>query len=134
MDLPVTNTRLGAKAAPDDAVQRARVEQAAIKFEAFFVGQMLKQMRQGTQALAGADSPFKDRIHQDMLDIADTQVADTMARQRAFGIADVILRQLMPAAAPLASTALKSGPDPVALTGEGAGASPADPLEQAPTP
>ena len=131
MDLPVTNTRLGASAAPDDAVQRARVEQAAIKFEAFFVGQMLKQMRQGTQAIAGEDSPFKDRIHQDMLDIADTQVADTMARQRAFGIADVILRQLMPSAT---ATALKSGADPVALRGEGAGASPADPLEQAPTP
>ena len=134
MDLPVTNTRLGASAAPDEAVQRARVEQAAIKFEAFFVGQMLKQMRQGTQAIAGEDSPFKDRIHQDMLGIADTQVADTLARQRAFGIADVILRQLMPTAAPLVATALKSGPDPVALTGEGAGASPADPLEQAPTP
>lgn len=132
MDLPVTNTRLGASAAPDEAVQRARVEQAAIKFEAFFVGQMLKQMRQGTQAIAGEDSPFKDRIHQDMLGIADTQVADTLARQRAFGIADVILRQLMPAAAPLASTALKSGADPVALQGEGAGASPADPI--GPTP
>lgn len=131
MDLPVTNTRLGASAAPDDAVQRARVEQAAIKFEAFFVGQMLKQMRQGTQAIAGEDSPFKDRIHQDMLDIADTQVADTLARQRAFGIADVILRQLMPAGT---ANALKSLADPVALTGEGAGASPADPLEQASTP
>jgi peptidoglycan hydrolase FlgJ len=93
---------------------------------------MLKQMRQGTQAIAGEDSPFKDRIHQDMLGIADTQVADTLARQRAFGIADVILRQLMPAAAPLASTALKSGADPVALQGEGAGASPADPI--GPTP
>ena len=131
MDLPVTNTRLGANAVPDDAVQRARVEQAAVKFEAFFVGQMLKQMRQGTQAIAGEDSPFKDRIHEDMLDIADTQVADTLARQRAFGIADVILRQLMPAGT---ANALKSGADPVALTGEGAGASPADPLEQASTP
>ncbi len=115
----------------DDAV-RARAEQAAIKFEAFFVGQMLKQMRQGTQALAGEDSPFKDRIHQDMLDIADTQVADTLARQRAFGIADVILRQLMPAAAPLAGTALKSGAEAVALSGEGAGAPPAEPV--GPTP
>ncbi|MBN9372867.1 MAG: flagellar biosynthesis protein FlgJ [Hydrogenophaga sp. SCN 70-13] len=107
----------------DGAVQRARVEQAAIKFEAFFVGQMLKQMRQATQALAGEDSPFKDRIHQDMLDIADTQVADAMARQRAFGIADVILRQLLPPAMPVP---LKSGADPVALSGQGAGASPAD--------
>ena len=109
-------------ASGDDAV-RARTEQAAIKFEAFFVGQMLKQMRQGTQALAGEDSPFKDRIHQDMLDIADTQVADAMARQRAFGIADVILRQLLPPAMP---APLKSGADPVALSGQGAGASPAD--------
>ena len=129
MELPITNVRLDTKATPDDAVTRARAEQAAIKFEAFFVGQMLKQMRQATQALAGEDSPFKDRIHQDMLDIADTQVADAMARQRAFGIADVILRQLMPAAAPVP---LKFGADPVALQGEGAGVSPADPT--GPTP
>jgi flagellar protein FlgJ len=128
MDLRISSH---ASSSSGDAAVRARAEDAAIKFEAFFVGQMLKQMRHGTQAIAGEDSPFKDRIHQDMLGIADTQVADTLARQRAFGIADVILRQLMPAAT---ATALKSEADPVALTGEGAGASPADPLEQAPTP
>ncbi len=129
MDLRISSH---ASSSSGDAAVRARAEDAAIKFEAFFVGQMLKQMRHGTQAIAGEDSPVKDRIHQDMLGIADTQVADTLARQRAFGIADVILRQLMPAAAPLASTALKSGADPVALQGEGAGASPADPI--GPTP
>ncbi len=34
-----------------------------------------------------------------MLDMADTMVADQMASQRAFGIADVILRQVLPSAA-----------------------------------
>lgn len=128
MDLPITNTRLDAKAAPDDATMRARAEDAAIKFEAFFVGQMLKQMRQTTQAMAGEDSPFKDRTHQDLLGIADTQVADTLARQRAFGIADVILRQLLPSA----PAPLKSGAESVALSGGAAGLSPADPT--GPTP
>jgi flagellar protein FlgJ len=39
-----------------------------------------------------------------MLDLADTMVADKMAGQRAFGIADAILRQLLPAAAVTNST------------------------------
>ena len=57
---------------------------------------MLHQMRSGTRELSAEDSVFKDKINQDMLDMADNLVADQMANQRAFGIADVILRQLLP--------------------------------------
>lgn len=101
----------GAAATSDiDPVLRAKAVDAAEKFEAFFIAQNLKAMRRSTQALASEDSPFNNKINQDMLDMADQQVADTMARQRAFGIADVILRQLLPAPA-----VLKQTPSAVAL-------------------
>jgi flagellar protein FlgJ len=70
---------------------------AAVDFESFFIGQMLHQMRSATRELAGPDSVFKDRVNSDMLDLADNMLAGQMAGQRAFGIADAILRQLLPA-------------------------------------
>ncbi len=79
--------------------ERAKVEKAAEKFESLFIGDMLKQMRRTNAAFAAEDSPSKDRINQDMLEIADTAVADALAGQRAFGIADAILKQLLPASA-----------------------------------
>jgi flagellar protein FlgJ len=88
-------------AAPGDTVDpayRAKATEAAVKFESFFIGHMLHQMRDGTRALAADDSPSKDRINQDMLDMADNLVADQLAGKRAFGVADAILRQLLPAA------------------------------------
>ena len=94
--------------APQDGVDpayRAKATAAAIKFESFFIGHMLHQMRASTKELASDDSPFKDRINDDMLDLADNLVADRMAGQRAFGIADVILRQLLPPAGPAAAPA-----------------------------
>jgi peptidoglycan hydrolase FlgJ len=88
-----------------DTAYRSKATAAAIKFESFFIGHMLHQMRSGTRAMAGDDSAFKDPINSDMLDLADTLVADKMAGQRAFGIADVILRQLLPPTAAPATTA-----------------------------
>ena len=76
----------------------AKATEAAVKFEAFFISHMLRQMRSGTREMAGEDSVFKDPINSDMLEMADNLVADKMAGQRAFGIADAILRQLLPAA------------------------------------
>ena len=79
-----------------DPRYRAKATEAAVKFESFFIGSMLHQMRSGTRELAGEDSVFKDPVNSDMLDLADTLVADKMAGQRAFGIADAILKQLLP--------------------------------------
>lgn len=79
-----------------DPAYRAKATEAAIKFESFFIGKMLHQMRDGTRAFAAEDSPSKSRINDDMLDMADNLVADQMAGQRAFGVADAILRQLLP--------------------------------------
>jgi flagellar protein FlgJ len=80
-----------------ETAYRDKATKAAIQFEGFFISQMLHQMRSGTQEMAGDESVFNDPVNKDMLDMADTMVADKMAGQRAFGIADAILRQLLPA-------------------------------------
>ena len=85
--------------APADPRYAAKATEAAVKFEAFFISHMLRQMRSGTREMAGEDSVYKDPVNSDMLELADNLVADKMAGQRAFGIADAILRQLLPAAA-----------------------------------
>ncbi|MBV7535145.1 rod-binding protein [Duganella sp. sic0402] len=79
-----------------DPAYRAKATEAAVKFESFFIGKMLHQMRDGTRAFAADDSPNKSRINDDMLDMADNLVADQLANRRAFGVADAILRQLLP--------------------------------------
>lgn len=98
-----------AAAAPADPRYAAKATEAAVKFEAFFISHMLRQMRSGTREMAGEDSVYKDPVNSDMQELADNLVADKMAGQRAFGIADAILRQLLPAAAaPAAKIDVKS--------------------------
>lgn len=111
-----------------DASYRARAEAAAEKFEAFFIAEMLKQMRRAGSVLAAEDSVFKNPVNRDMLDLTDTLVADSLAGQRAFGIADVILRQLLPpvTAAP-ATDGFKVFAPPVALSRQGDEAPAAEP-------
>lgn len=74
------------------------LQQAAVKFESFFVAQMMQQMRKATAALADADSPLNVEAHQAPLAMADHAVADSLASTGAFGIANVLVRQM---AAPL---------------------------------
>ena len=81
------------------AAFRSRATEAAEKFEGFFIAQMLKQMRSSSREFAADGSPFKDPVNADMLGMVDGLMADQMAGQHAFGIADAILRQLLPAAA-----------------------------------
>ncbi|NMG34621.1 hypothetical protein GRF61_09215 [Azoarcus sp. TTM-91] len=80
-----------------DPAYRAKAEDAAERFEGFFIAEMMRQMRKVTREMAGEDSVFSNRINQDMLDMADGVVADVLAGQRAFGVADAILRQILPA-------------------------------------
>jgi flagellar protein FlgJ len=90
-----------------DARIKVQATDAAVKFEAFFIKQMISQMRAGTRALADDDSAEHKRANQDMLDMADGFVADALAQQRAFGIADLMLKQVLPAAG-LSSDAVAS--------------------------
>ena len=79
-----------------DPVYVAKATKAAVEFESFFISQMLKEMRATTREMADEDSVFKDRVNQDMQDMADGILSKQMAGQRAFGVADAILRQLVP--------------------------------------
>lgn len=102
---------------------REKVEAAAEKFESLFIGEMLKQMRRTTAQFATEDSVYKNRINQDMLEMADTAVADALSGQRAFGIADAILKQLLPAqqaAAPLTTALPPRNPSQAAAAEAGA--------------
>lgn len=108
-------------AAPADAAYRAQARGAAEKFEGFFIAEMMKQMRRSTRELGGDDAIFADRGNDDLLALADGMVADALSGQRAFGVADAILRQLLPAEAPTSPVttpdvaALNAPPPPVAL-------------------
>lgn len=86
-----------AVACSQDKTQQRRLAQATMRFEGFFVTELLKQMRRSTAVLADQDSALNDRVNADMLDFADQAFGDTLAAQRAFGIADALLRQLQPA-------------------------------------
>lgn len=101
-------------AASDSAAFRDKATAAAEKFEGFFIGQMLKQMRSASREFAPEGSVFKDPVNSDMLDLADRLMADQMAGQHAFGIADAILRQLLPPAGSASDAALNAAPAPVA--------------------
>ncbi|WP_174873878.1 rod-binding protein [Vogesella oryzae] len=82
--------------APADAAEHKRVQDAAVKFEGMFIRQLLQQMRKSNEAFSDEDSIFNNRRERDMLDFADGQVADSLATQRAFGIADMLVKQLLP--------------------------------------
>lgn len=93
---PTSDTQ-AADPAAGEPVYAAKATKAAVEFESFFIENMLKQMRSGTREMAAEDSVFKDPVNRDMQDMADGMMAKQMAGQRAFGIADAILRQLLPA-------------------------------------
>jgi flagellar protein FlgJ len=94
-DLEKAPVAAAAKPAMDPAYVK-QATKAAVEFESFFISHMLQQMRESAKALAPEDSPMKDPVNSDMLDMADKLLAGHMAGQRAFGVADAILKQLLP--------------------------------------
>ena len=82
-----------AATAEAQAEQQA-LRQVAVKFESFFVAQMMEQMRKATAALASEDSPLNDQVNQAPLAMADHAVSESLASTSAFGIADVLVRQM----------------------------------------
>jgi len=74
----------------------AKATKAAVEFESFFISHMLHQMRESQRTIAPEDSPTRNKVNQDMTDMVDNMLAGNMANQRAFGVADAILRQLLP--------------------------------------
>jgi flagellar protein FlgJ len=79
-----------------DPAYVAKATKAAVEFESFFISHMLHEMRESQRLIAPDDSPTKDKVNQDMTDMVDNMLAGNMANQRAFGVADAILRQILP--------------------------------------
>jgi flagellar protein FlgJ len=75
----------------------AKAKAAAEKFEAFFVAEMFRKMRSSAKEFGDRDDAQHSRANDDMLDLAHGMVADVIAGRHAFGIADLILRQVLPA-------------------------------------
>lgn len=115
-----TDTPAGPPDADAQASQRVRAQatDAAVKFEAHFIKQMIGQMRSSARALSAHDGESQHRIDDDMLDVADGLVADALAQHRAFGIANLMLSQVLPRIAPPAGADLSSAapPSPISST------------------
>lgn len=94
MTAPVTGqttpTALGAaNAAPSVEARRAELRQAAQAFEAIFLRQMIGSMRNARLA----EDVFGSASSEQFRDMGDAQLADSMSRQGAFGIAELLLSQ-----------------------------------------
>lgn len=91
MTAPVSQTP--ASGAPATAVgndrQQTQMRQAAQAFEAIFLRQMLGSMRQAKLA----DDVFGSSATDQFRDMADGELANSMARQGGFGIADMLVNQ-----------------------------------------
>lgn len=117
--LPTVSGTGAAPAGDTDAVARARVEDAAQRFEGLFIHQMLKTMRQAGESLAGDEALFRRNTDNPLLGLADQLVADQLAGQKAFGIADLLTRQLLPlnATAPEAALSVQKEAAPRGVEG-----------------
>lgn len=76
---------------------RTELDAAAEEFEAMFLRQMLKQMRKASDVLK-ADSSLHSANTDTLREMHDEALADTLARRRQTGIADLLVRQLAPPA------------------------------------
>ena len=81
----------------DSDVEKIRLRKVAGSFEAIFIRQLLKTMRStvpgGTMFGSGAAGEV-------YADIAEAAVAEAMAKDELFGIADVLYRRLLKSARP----------------------------------
>lgn len=102
---------------PAASLSRNKAEAAAEKFEAFFIADMLHRMRRSAREFGDHEDVQHARANEDLLDIADSLVADKLAGQHAFGVADLILRQILPgaSAAEPKKSEFNSAASPVAL-------------------
>ena len=75
--------------APAADPQRERLRAAAEAFEAVFLRQLIGSMRQARLA----DDMFGSNATEQFRDMGDARLADDMARQGSFGIAELLLAQ-----------------------------------------
>ncbi|WPP00080.1 transglycosylase SLT domain-containing protein [Pseudomonas sp. HR96] len=88
LDFPLT----ALPAAPDTPTP-TRLDEAAEQFEAMFLRQLLRQMRKAGDVLA-ADNPLRSAQTDTLREMHDDALADSLARRRQTGIAELLVRQL----------------------------------------
>ena len=86
MIVPSTSTSGLTAAGPD---RQQQLEAAAEAFEAVFLRQMIGSMRQARLAEDIFGSAASDQFR----DMADANLADSMAAQGSFGVAELLLQQ-----------------------------------------
>lgn len=77
--------------AGEGAQKRARLRQVCQQFEAVFVQQLFKGMRDTVPSDGLIESDRSRELFQDMM---DQQVAETMAHRQGLGIADALFQRL----------------------------------------
>lgn len=96
MTTPISSTPATAPANPAEDRQRTQMRQAAEAFEAIFLRQMIGSMRQARLA----EDVFGSQATEQFRDMGDAQLAESMARQRSFGIAEMLLNQFQRSGGP----------------------------------
>jgi flagellar protein FlgJ len=109
MTKSISDLTSAATSAPSES---ERIKAAAEQFEGFFIGRLLHQMRSSARELSGEE--HRSDPGEDMIDMADVALGNSLAGQHAFGIADAILQQLLPAGAD--SAAAGTGPVAAAVS------------------
>ncbi|AIP65723.1 peptidoglycan hydrolase [Burkholderia thailandensis] len=95
---------IAARPAADESDER-KATYAAEQFEALLASQMLREMRNAIREISPEGSMFRDAIGSGLMDMMDGAIAQALATQRAFGIADFVLAQIAPAGAPAGAAA-----------------------------
>jgi peptidoglycan hydrolase FlgJ len=81
---------------PGDVKYREKLDEAAVQFEGMFIAHLLSEMRKATEQLSPDSASAGNKPGAGLLDHAYRLVADDIAQQRAFGIADAIVTQMLP--------------------------------------
>src|SRR5690242_6366995 len=83
----------GGVAGDSRSADRAKLKDAAGKFEAMLIAQMLKSARKTD---SGGWSGESDQAASSMMDMAEQQLADMLGAQGGLGIAQMVVTQLGP--------------------------------------
>ena len=83
------NNQTPATGGDGNAQRRQELRQAAQAFEAVFIRQLIGSMRNAKLA----DDMFGSQATEQFRDMADSRLADSMAQQGTFGIADLLTAQ-----------------------------------------
>ncbi|OQS33859.1 hypothetical protein [Chromobacterium haemolyticum] len=80
--------------AAEAMVRDGALEQAAIQFEALLISRNLAEMRKSIRAINPDSSEARERTAGEVADFIDQQFAGAMAEQRAFGVADYLIKTM----------------------------------------